>query len=242
MPTSPQIPLISLYYYTDGDIFANIYVPSGVNREDFIESFLLEYGEFTPIYQEPSYLKRHITSLGKGLKYALDGLWETTKFEYNPIENYDRHEDSKDVRTPDLTTVNNYGSTVSDSGTDTETHSGGHTVQNGGSDSTELRVAADNTGNYYPSQQTNTSPGSSQTTTYNGEQIASNYGKHTAHGGADTEKLDGTDTNTHTAHIHGNIGVTTTQAMIEEERKVLDFSFFQRAGELYAEQLLILKY
>lgn len=37
-----------------------------------------------------------------------------------------------------------------------------------------------------------------------------------------TEKND--DTETITSRIHGNIGVTTTQAMITEQRKVIDFT------------------
>lgn len=49
----------------------------------------------------------------------------------------------------------------------------------------------------------------------------------------------GSETFSHKAHLHGNIGVTTTQQMIEEERRIVDFDPYLRIAEKFAMDLLI---
>lgn len=43
----------------------------------------------------------------------------------------------------------------------------------------------------------------------------------------DTHTSNGAGTATHTGHLHGNIGVTTSQQMLESEREVARFSFWK---------------
>lgn len=100
-------------------------------------------------------------------------LYETTLFQYNPIENYDMEEKGKDKRTPDLTDETTYG------GTNTYSEAG-----------------------------------------YDVPRTLYDKGKNTA-GGKDTTTKKGTETKDHELRRHGNIGVTTTQQMIEMERKII---------------------
>lgn len=100
-------------------------------------------------------------------------LYETTLFQYNPIENYDMEEKAKDKRTPDLTDETTYGAT--------------NTYSEAGYD--VPRTLYDKSKN--------------------------------AAGGKDTTTKKGTESNDHELRRHGNIGVTTTQQMIEMERKII---------------------
>ena len=88
------IPIATLYDY-DNSIFNDIYV-KGVSKDQLIEHFLLSYGDLTPVYQNPKYLRRHVTSVARSLQWSIDHLWEVTQLEYNPIENYDRIENWTD--------------------------------------------------------------------------------------------------------------------------------------------------
>lgn len=47
---------------------------------------------------------------------------------------------------------------------------------------------------------------------------------------------------THKARLHGNIGVTTTQEMIQEERRVLEFNMYSYLIQEFKEQFLLLVY
>ena len=44
----------------------------------------------------------------------------------------------------------------------------------------------------------------------------------------------------HTGRVHGNIGVTTSQQMIEEERRVADWNMYEYLIEKFKQQFLIL--
>ena len=187
MALYPRIPLISLFKYSldvpENDFMDAFYYPDDETRDMFLTYFLLEYGQFTPIYQEPQFLIAHIAAVSESLKYTIDKLYATLDLEYDPIENYDRHENWTDTRTPDLsrtahdegyteyqggeTTTFAGGDTLTYNGGESTTKSGGHTEARNPHD-IERQVSADNTGAYYPSEKT-IEDEDSTTTTYNSE-------------------------------------------------------------------------
>ena len=116
-------------------------------------------------------------------------LYKTTLFEYNPIENYNMVEHSKDVRTPDLTDERTPDLT--------DEISYASSTTNSESDYDSPRVLL---------EKAKSENGGSDTTT---------------HTGTDTTTHTGTDTNDHELTRAGNTGVTTTQQMIEQERKII---------------------
>lgn len=230
MALYPRIPFSSLINYRP-DILAAFYwpadAPSG-SKDDFLSYFQLEYGEFTPIYQDPDLLKLHVAALSIALKPTLDKWAEALLIEYNPLENYDRIEDSKDVRTPDLTDTND------------TMHGKATTITGGHKDAwpkheVERKVAADNTATYYEAEKT-LEDEHDVTRTYQDE-------RSTESGTTGVkDHLTGSDTNIRTSRIHGNIGVMTSQMMLQAQLDVSRFSFMEEAGRLYAEKLLILLY
>lgn len=100
-------------------------------------------------------------------------LYETTMFEYNPIENYNMKEHSDDVRTPDLSDKTTYDSDVTQ-----------------------------------------------QQTGYDVPRVLENVAKQ-INDGFDTVTHTGTESNKHDLTRSGNIGVMSTQQMIEMERKII---------------------
>lgn len=264
MAMYPRIPLQSIIancLTLDETDFTNaFYYPDDSTRARFLDYFMLEYGMFTPIYTEPEYLLAHIQAVAASLKYTIDKLYATLSLEYNPIENYDRHENWTDTRTPDLTTTYEGGDTLTMAGGDTLTMAGGDTLTMAGGEteareqhSIERQVSADNTGAYFPSEKTIEDP-DTKTTTYNGRTDTRVYNERTDtreyNNRSDTrvyndraDKQTGTDENEHEGRIHGNIGVTTSQQMIQSERyDVAYFNFIDEVARLYGEKLCILIY
>lgn len=230
MALYPRIPFNTLVNYQP-DILDTFYYPASAptgTLRDFLSYFQLEYGEMTPIYQETKLLKEHIRVVALAIKPTLDKWAEALAIKYAPLENYDRQENGRDIRTPNLhdNTVTNHGKV--------NTLSGGH-ADSWPAHNIERRVAADNTATYFEAEKT-LEDAHSVTRTYNAESN-SESGSST-----DNNTLTGTDTNEHTFRAHGNIGVTTSQEMLREELDVRRFDFMMEAGRLYAEKLLIMLY
>jgi len=292
----PIIPYISIINYNlevDKTDFENaFYFPEAENKQDFLDYFLMEYGEFTPLYQKPEMLLKHIQVVSNSLKYTIDKLYATLSLEYNPIENYDRHENIIDEteRAGEQETTKN--GTLTYSGGETTTYAGGESTTYAGGESTtysgsvtnsitgsetestpsrqiEHQVSADNTGTYFPHQldvegasstsksftdRADTSTfnnrvdsrqfnGRTDTQQYNNRSDSKQYNnRYDVNQETLRDENNGTESVTHTGRIHGNIGVMTTQAMIEEERRVALFNFIDFVAGLYAEKLLILIY
>lgn len=215
------IPLATLYDY-DNSIFTDIYV-KGVSKEQLIEHFLLSYGDLTPVYQDPKYLRRHVTSVARSLQWTIDHLWEVTQLEYNPIENYDRIESWTD---------NGNGTFQKGTVNTEETYQKGTATTTFGkvSDATH-KVAAFNSSTPEVANTDNVTDSGSDT---------QSYGVDTTNGSI-TNGLDSSTTNgNHEGRIHGNIGVTTSQQMMQAEIDLSKaYNFLDEVCKLYADRLLI---
>ena len=157
--------------------------------------------------------------------------WETMSFEYDPIENYSMREEMTNDRT-----VDEYGKTR------TRTDNLQHTKTGTEQDETDL------TDTTTPNLTTNTSNGvygfnsdsevhtDSQSHTATGTNTNTRTGTDTrtynttdADTGTQTDNDGGSDirTRNYTLTRSGNIGVTTSQQMIESERSLWVWNFFR---------------
>ena len=267
----PDLPIASILATRNPTILDAFYLPEGAAREEFLDYFLLEYGEFTPVYQDPPILAAHIRSVSKVLEYTLDKLYATLSLEYNPIENYDRneewHDDGGTTREYQGVEHRNYagddnltylGTQRTDhENTRTETPTGTQTETSGPRE-IEHKVAADNTDTYYKStadfeaQTTNTTSFSSdrQDETHDighdslsfTDRADNRHREDEEHRSFTDRKDVDTSNGHHFGRTHGNIGVTTSQQMIESERQVARYSFYAEAALLYASHLLVMVY
>lgn len=215
------IPIATLYEY-DSSIFTDMYV-KGVSKEQLIEHFLLSYGDLTPVYQSPQYLRRHVTSVARSLQWTIDHLWEVTQLEYNPIENYDRMESWEDKG----------GGTFQKGKVDTEEtfNKGSITTTFGKVSDITHKVAAFNSNDPEVANTDNTTDSGSDSQA---------FGADSSHGSV-TNGLDkSTTSGTHEGRIHGNIGVTTSQQMMQAEIDLSKaYNFLDEVCKLYADRILI---
>ncbi len=215
------IPIATLYDY-DNSIFNDIYV-KGVSKDQLIEHFLLSFGDLTPVYQEPSYLRRHVTSVAKSLQWTIDHLWEVTQLEYNPIENYDRVESWTDSGNGTFQKGNVNTEESYQKGTATTTF--------GKISDATHKVAAFNSSTPEVANTDNITDSGSDT---------QSFGVDTTTGSVTNGLDESTTSGTHEGRIHGNIGVTTSQQMMQAEIDLTKaYNFLDEVCKLYADRLLI---
>lgn len=195
------------------DIFDDMYIPEGMDKELLINSITTELAEMSVLYSNPIVLKPLISVWSHKEKYNWDKLIATTKFNYNPIDNFDR--------------------------TETETISGRKSTSASGSQNatTEnaLLVSSDNvhkqagynTNTMFDTESDVGSVNNTGTVTNN---ITSN------------SNSDDTDNSERTLHSRGNIGVTTTQQMIEQERKIAEFNIYDYIVQSFKNRFCLMVY
>ena len=193
MSRAATLSLMGLYNY-DPSIFGLMTWPDGFPDEyhdTFINNLLVESGNLEIMYPDPVFMKNMIGAWSAKQAPVWTKMYKTTTYDYNPIINYDRTEESED-------TYNRQGSGTG--------HADGYEA------SYDTPVNTDDEG----MSKTN----KSDTTSSSTEQTA----------------------NTHKLRAYGNIGVTTTQAMITEERKVSEFNIIDYMIQDFRKRFCILVY
>lgn len=240
----------------DDSIFEYFRTPAGVDKEITIDNILLKTAEMTTIYTHPDVFKQMV-KIWVNKRFGIwQKLYDTTKFEYNPIHNYDREEEYTENTSKDFNSTfhsdkidnfnrnlaENYERNLSD-----RTDNSGHN-SNSYNDKREKQVAAFNDGltdsekentsgsgnGEFSDNSTQTATGTTvtnQTGTTNGSE---NYNKNEAN----SEQVD----NSHNLHAFGNIGVTTTQQMIEQERNVVQFDIIDYITDDFITNFCIMIY
>ena len=170
------ISLLGLYSYNN-DIFRGLQLPQTLDKETFINNLLAECAEFEILYPDADFMAFMVEVWSKKELAVWEKLAETLSYEYDPISNYDRHEEWQD---------------------------------NGNSKGNSTGKVAG----------------------FNSEELVNANGAET----------NITNSNKRTGRIHGNIGVTTTQQMIEEERRVAKFNITDYIIDSFKRRFCLLIY
>lgn len=184
-----SISILGLYTWNT-ELFDNLVLPEGMSRDVLIPELVTECSDFPLLYPDYDFMKMLIGVWSTKELSIWQAMYRSENFEYNPIENYDRHEQiSREVE-------------GSSSG------SASNTREARGSTSGESKNSstAFNTVSYQETNKTNSTGTSSESGSDSGESSTESSGSETI-----------------TSHMHGNIGVTTAQQMIEGYRTVSDF-------------------
>lgn len=160
--------LLALYQYNE-QLFDGLRLPSGVNKDTLVENLLVETAEFEILYPDAEFMANMIAMWSAKEVGVWEKLNETLHYEYDPISNYDRREESSN-------TGESLGKVAGYNATDLVNSSGA---------STDVR---------------------------------------------------------RTARMWGNIGVTTTQQMIEEERRVSEFNMMNYIIESFIKRFCLMVY
>lgn len=190
-----------MFYHWDNTLFNGMQIPAGVDRDEVVSSILEETSDFPVLITDLETLRFAINKWSAHRVGIWEHFLETTRYEYNPIENYDRREEE----TTNADRSGTLTSTNSRSGSDTDTEG----------------VSAFNAAGMTNHTQSTTTYGSGSS-------------------GTDTDTRE--EQIARELYVHGNIGVTSAQDMIKQEREIADFDIIDIIVNEYKKKFCILIY
>ena len=244
---------------SEDDLFANMDLPDGWDKDILVDTILLHGAEFEVLYANPDFMKNAIGAWSNKWYFTLERWLKALSIDYDPLENYDRREEwseagsrNKTESGTDSGTRQNAESRSNNSTTSTNTNSStaNSLYSKSEHDSTnEHQVSAFDASTYQPESKdiltgddtvTNESTaastsGNSQSTDAVNENVAR----------SETDSRSRTDTESeqnasaHSGRIHGNIGTLTSQAMLQSELEIATFNMYEEAANLFLTELCI---
>lgn len=104
--SSAKITLIGFYNYmkaSENDLFLNMTLPEGIDKDTLVNNILLRGGEFEVLYSNPEFMQFAIGNWSKKWERTIEKWVTALSIDYNPLENYDRIEEWSETHTGSVT-------------------------------------------------------------------------------------------------------------------------------------------
>lgn len=173
------------------DLFEDIQLPTGIDKEILVNNIIKECWDLEPIYPQPILFKKMIDAFFAKKYSDYLKMYTALSDDYNPLHNYDRFEEKDESRNNDRNYKRSENRNL-----DSENTSNTETTN---------KVSAYDSDKFSNSDLENIKDNSNRNDT---ENISID----------DTDNA--TDKYTTKNHLYGNIGVTTSQQMLESEIKL----------------------
>ncbi len=256
MPARGKLTVWGLYEY-DPTLFENMELPEGVDADITRHRILLETGQLEVIYPDPEFLKEAIEWWSKANVARWGRLYATENLEYNPIWNVDGTETETTVRGLEETETEDRSRDEDNVQVVIEDNSQTREQDNSQSSQRDISVQNNGTNSMQGFNSTNmvgiTGSADSSTTSDdetvtqdNSETISQDNTARTTQDNSASESVSrerGQDENiTVTRRRTGNIGVTSTQKLITEERELQSFSIYKLLADEFKQEFCLLVY
>ena len=238
-----SLSIYGLYSYDDS-LFDNLVLPSAFTeqeRDDTIMTILERCSDLALLYPDFDFMKMLIGVWSRNELHIWNKLLESERIEFNPIENYDRHET--------LTRTIHSGSKEEDSrqsasaghGSRQDSGSSGSTGANAGSSTgTSGQTAYDSDTIKNTSRSVGDTQSSSTSSEHHSGEAVENSSAQAAESGKRSVDSNGTETVLN--HTHGNIGVTQAADMLARFREVSDFCTIDFIVESFRDRFCVQVY
>ena len=215
-----KITLIGMYEF-DNTLFDSLNFPTGIDKNLAVNRILNKSEEFEVLYSDFNYLKDRIGIWGEIWERTFTKWVNALSVSYDPLNNYDRKEiytDTKQRNYEDAQTENS--KTLS------------NTVTGSESSSTSLQdVSAYDTEAYADNEKET------------GKAYTNQSGSGNAEGDISRDAAgNSNEIVQHEAHLFGNIGVTTSQQMLEAELKIAEWNLYEHIADIFIDEFCILVY
>ena len=219
-----MLSILALYNW-DNTIFNDLNVPEGMDKNNVIDNILFECAELSLVYTDPAFMKRAIKQWSDKEQNVWAKLFATENFDYNPIWNVDGTVTETETIDRDRT---------NDIDRSTATAEAAHDAT---SDDTDQTTTDSVTGYNSTSWQDHTKSviDSDRDITTNSTRNISGTDN------VDEAESEDVERNLETRRT-GNIGVTTTQQMIREERDVALFNTIDFITNSFKKRFCVMVY
>ena len=199
------------------DLFAFLSLPTGIDKNTLVNNILLRGSEFEILYSNPYYMQNMIQIWSNKWQRTFEKWSAALSINYNPLENYDRMEDWVD-NTSNNESVQRQESAI---GNDYSNSSGNGTTTN--------TVSAYDSTSYQPHDQS----------------VSDSSGVNLSSSLTSTDGNTSINTNEaaiHAGRLHGNIGVTTSQQMLQAELDISKWNIYEQITDLFLTEFCIYTY
>lgn len=191
--------------YDGQTLFDLLTLPEAISKDDLVDNIILQGGEFEVVYSDPVFMREAVGSWGRKC-YNTFLRWITAQnIEYAPLENYDRKEDWTDTGNKGVKTLGRRDNGNERSFDQYKTDS-------------ETQVSAYDSSSYQPSEKLTETPSG---------KIIDKFGEGTSSQETENNRV------VHDGRIHGNVGVTTSQQMLQAEYEVARFNIIDQITDMF---------
>lgn len=243
-------------------IFNGISLTDKIDKQTMIDSIMLRSGEFEVLYADPSFMK-YSTNIWFRKNYsAFDRMAETLQASYNPLDNYDRHEEWTDDHTGDYKKNNKNDTKGTNNRTDDLTQTNDLTRTDDLTQTNDLAstndvtttndVSAYNDSAYAPKDKQIVDQDGTDTGTVTNTGTVTDTGTVTNTGTVDNsyedhitgnESGDDRAKDKHIGHLWGNIGVTSSMELVEKELNLRkDYNIYDIISDLFVAEFCLTVY
>lgn len=229
--SSAKITLSSFYTWfntalSEDDLFKNLILPEGIDKDTLVGNILMTGGEFEVAYADPYFMQNLIGVWSKKWNRTFTKWIDALSIEYSPLENYDRTEEWEDD------TKNTLNNTRTHNNQDKRTlNTENKRTLNTGNTTTE-EVSAYDSSNYQPSKKVTSSDTGTDTMNNTGTDTVDYSGTIKDDGGSSGNAK-------HKGRIHGNIGVTTSQQMLQSELDIAQWNLYEHITDIFLKEFVI---
>ena len=202
-------------------IFDLLTLPEGVDKDTLTDNIILDGGDFEVLYADPYMFRAAVGTWAKKHYRTFEKWIAALALEYNPLENYDRMEDYTDT--------SNKGEKTTAGNTRTLNNEDKETLNTSTTD--EHTVSAFDSSGYQPSDKNEIKNTGTDTFNHTGTIKDEGSGSLIANG-----------KEIHSGRIHGNIGVTTSQQMLQSELDIARFNVVQQITDLFLTEFTLMIY
>ena len=242
--SSAKITTVGFYQYMNAynnDLFGLSNLPPGIDKDMLVNNIMLRGGEFEVVYSNPDFYKSAI-GLWSNKHYRTFEKWiNALNIDYNPLENYDRMEEWSDSGSRTNT------GTVSDSGirkntgTQSTESSGKDNFKGSGNSTSSDEISAYNSNSFQNDKKNTTnSSNSSETNTTANNTRTDNLSE--SNSNTRTDNLSEKTNSDRKGRAHGNIGVTTSQQMLQSELDIAKWNIYDQITDLFLSEFCIMVY
>ena len=234
-----KITLIGIENYLNPDhsVFETMKLPEGIDKDTLIGTIILRCQEFELLYSDPDFLTTAVNIWSRKNYRTFDKWVKALDIKYDPLFNYDRTEEYTDTHS------GSFNNSRNENGNNNNTRTDNLTMTNNLADTNDVTTThsekAYNDTTYVGTTQDVVDQDESHTGTVTNTGTVSDNGIFSSNVGA-----NGTDnyTDIHKARLFGNIGVTTSQQMLQSELDIARWNMYEHIADLFAQEFCIMVY
>ena len=212
------------------------------NRETLVNQILMRSKDFEALYPDAVFMKSQIKYWSGEQLFIWDKIYTLTTLEYNPIENYDRMEESSETGRNATERTGEAVSARAGSNSQDQSERRAESSTEAGSESNETKKAGFNTTTLETQSGQDGSSSAQRAATAENTTTGSGTTTETATGR--TNENENSNHNVlRTSRIHGNIGVTTPAQMLRGDLEIYpDLNLIHRIVEDFVSEFCIMVY